>query len=485
MSLSTIDIIGGPDAYLLEDKEKIEQAVILNDTLRETLKSRIKPSVKRVIETSDFIGLPRNSRRDGNNIKDNPEKRRNMIKRERPEYSNIRSDNSEINKKRNVEMESLMLPWEFIPQYLLKLKSDCPNMYFIHLNNEIIQLVRWLELTPAEKFLRQRILARIMLLSHTLWPNSKVQPFGSFFTGLSLPTGDLDICILNVSGSPKRRLRELADALRNWDLCTGLELILTARVPIIKFVDSESCISVDISLNQESCIDTTQHICECLKRFDVLRPLIITIKLFLHQRGLDETYLGGLGSYAQFCLILSFIQQHISSYSSVIHQMTSLGHLLFDFFELYGTIFNYSSTGIKVKDKGEYFPRKFSSSESTLSLESPLPPYNDIGRGTYKFNDVRQSFRLAFLDLVESRQKFIEIYSKNHNRRPKDPKSYSILSSIICTNDELFYCRLCRENDNCIPVSSYRQPPTISKDIIDQVKQEMENFDCLKSSTNK
>lgn len=464
--------LDGPDAYLLEDEEKVKQSVALNNQLRFAIQSRNKPDTSKMAETSEFINITSLKRR--RNGDSEPHCRKKLNDGEKTEPQRFAFYGPGNGKERGGD-EIMKLPWEKIPRYLYK--NHGGDIFFIHLNNEIVQLVKWLELTNSENMLRTRALARITLISHSLWPGSKVQPFGSYYTGLSLPTGDLDVCILNVQGDPKRRLREFASILKELKLCTGIELILTAKVPIIKYVDSEACISVDISLNQESSIDTTKHISECLQKFCTMRPLLIILKLFLRQRGLDETYLGGLGSYSQFCLVLSFLQQHSSSYSHTLYKSTTLGHLLFDFLELFGVIFNYGTTGIRLKGRGEYFNRQTVKSEYTLYLESPLPPYNDMGRGAFRYNDVKESFRLAFLDLVESRGRFNSVCSSLDDSKPKNPECFSIISSIICVDDELFQCRARTVDNSQLSISAYRKPPFISSEIIKKVKLEMERLD--------
>ncbi|KAJ1607476.1 TRF4/5 nucletotidyl transferase [Cryptosporidium canis] len=472
MSNNPVIKLDGPDAYLLEEEEKIKHSVALNNQLRCVIQSRNKPDTSKMAETSEFINVTSLKRKRSS---DSGHFRRKKINSngENVEYQKFRFLG--INKENEKSKDKIMkLPWEEIPKYLRKYSGT--DIFFIHLNNEIVQLVKWLELTSSEHMLRTRALARITLISHSLWPGSKVQPFGSYYTGLSLPTGDLDVCILNVSGDPKRRLREFATVLKELRLCAGIELILTAKVPIVKYVDSEACISVDISLNQESSMDTTQHISECLKKFSTLRPLLIILKLFLKQRGLDETYLGGLGSYSQFCLVLSFLQQHSSSYSPALHKSTTLGHLLFDFLELFGIVFNYTSTGIRLNGRGEYFRRQMDRHESTLHLESPLPPHNDMGKGAFRFDDVRESFRLAFFDLVEFRGRFNKMCSSFDDSKLNSPECYSILSSILCIDDELFQCRSRTIDKSQPPISAFRKPPLVPDEIIKKVKLEIERL---------
>ena len=69
------------------------------------------------------------------------------------------------------------------------------------------------------------------------------------------------------------------------------------------------------------------------------RALVVTVKAFLHQRGLNEVFSGGLGSYAVVCLVVSFLQLHPGIQGGQLDPSANLGTLLVEFFELYGKNF--------------------------------------------------------------------------------------------------------------------------------------------------
>lgn len=85
---------------------------------------------------------------------------------------------------------------------------------------------------------------------------------------------------------------------------------------------------------------------------DVLPPmrhLVMVLKVFLHQRDLNEVYAGGLGSYALLVLVAAFLQLHPSRQpsrrfgkgpSKPEDLEQNLGILLIDFFRLYGRTLN-------------------------------------------------------------------------------------------------------------------------------------------------
>lgn len=251
--------------------------------------------------------------------------------------------------------------------------------FFARLHAETVAAVQWLELSPEELLLRQRVTARVSVIASHLWPRCKTQLFGSLFTGLSLPNGDLDLC-LEITGPSGRHeenkedslhyLNLLAVCLTRFGVASALELIENATVPIVKFVDSETGIPVDVSFHTESALSTSRFVRESLQKFPPLRPLLILLKLYLQQRGLNETYRGGVGSYLLFVLVLSFLQQMKSD----ALQRRGLGHLLYDFFQLYGRDFNFDTTGISVRNGGSYFRKVSSARRRNPSLRHRTSP---------------------------------------------------------------------------------------------------------------
>jgi non-canonical poly(A) RNA polymerase PAPD5/7 len=89
-----------------------------------------------------------------------------------------------------------------------------------------------------------------------------------------------------------------------------MQVIAKARVPIIKMQDALTSIHVDISFNMEGGPAEAERIQNYLTEYPPLRPLTMIIKQFLAQRGLNEVYTGGLGSYAVLLMTMSFLQRH-------------------------------------------------------------------------------------------------------------------------------------------------------------------------------
>jgi len=120
----------------------------------------------------------------------------------------------------------------------------------------------------------------------------------------------------------------------------------------------------------------------------------------LQQRLLNEPYSGGIGSYTLLIMIISFLQLHRIN-RNILYDEKDLGFLLIDFFEFYGTQFNYYSCGISIRDGGQYFSKKDRGWENPvkpylLAAEDPHDIENDVGRNSFSMLNVRTSFSYAF-----------------------------------------------------------------------------------------
>ena len=199
--------------------------------------------------------------------------------------------------------------------------------------------------------MRNDVVGRLCALVHELWPRARVDVFGSFATGLCLPMSDLDLVVhVDTAYEP---LPVLQNVLERRFRCTGLEAIAKARVPLIKFRDAETSVSVDISFNADNGPRNCAIVRRLLAAHPEARPLILALKYILHSNWLSEVYYGGIGSYGLTLMVVSFIQMQKRA-----HAPLTLGALFLGFLQLYGFNFNYELTGISLRNGGSYFPKK-------------------------------------------------------------------------------------------------------------------------------
>ncbi|CAM6084092.1 unnamed protein product [Calypogeia fissa] len=277
---------------------------------------------------------------------------------------------------------------------------------FLQLHQEIVDFCNFVSPTEEEKELRKAAVQRVSDVITLIWPSCQVKVFGSFATGLFLPTSDCDVVILE-SGCqvPQDGLKAIAKALNRKHLVKNLQVIGKARVPIVKFVETESNIAFDISFDVANGPDAAEFIKDAMAALPPLKPLCLVLKIFLQQRELNEVYTGGIGSYALLVMLMSHLQMHPSR-RSVNHRGESsplesnLGILLVDFFDFYGRALNVRDVGISCRSGGRFYSKASrgfldSGRPYLLSVEDPQSPDNDICKNSYNVTKVRSAFVLA------------------------------------------------------------------------------------------
>jgi non-canonical poly(A) RNA polymerase PAPD5/7 len=73
---------------------------------------------------------------------------------------------------------------------------------------------------------------------------------------------------------------------------SNIQVISGAKVPIVKMIDGKSGCTVDISFNVGNGPENTRIVQKYLKEIPLLRPMILLLKYFLQQRGLNVTFSG-------------------------------------------------------------------------------------------------------------------------------------------------------------------------------------------------
>lgn len=296
---------------------------------------------------------------------------------------------------------------------LWKTRRYSPGVNGLH--EEIVDFFNFMSPRPEEEAMRSDVVNRIERVIKDLWPTSRVEIFGSFSTGLYLPTSDIDLVVFGKWDHPP--LQELEQALKKHNVAGlhPIKVLDKATVPIIKLTDHETKVKVDISFNVETAVKAAQFIKSILKKYTVLPPLIFVLKEFLLQRDLNEVFTGGISSYSLILMAISFLQLHprIDTRRSNIN----LGILLIEFFQLYGHDFNYMKTGIRVKNGGAYMSKEemlktmgSGNRPSMLCIEDPVQPGNDVGRSSYGIQKVKHAFDFAYMMLSNGVSPLVRVY---------------------------------------------------------------------------
>ncbi|XP_053173757.1 terminal nucleotidyltransferase 4B isoform X1 [Scomber japonicus] len=304
----------------------------------------------------------------------------------------------------------------------------------VGLHEEISDFYEYISPRPEEEKMRLEVVDRIKGVIHDLWPSAEVQVFGSFSTGLYLPTSDIDLVVFGKWETLP--LWTLEEALRKRNVAdeNSIKVLDKATVPIIKLTDSFTEVKVDISFNVKSGVKAALLIKDFKEKYPVLPYLVLVLKQFLLQRDLNEVFTGGIGSYSLFLMAVSFLQLHYRD--DVCNPNMNIGVLLIEFFELYGRHFNYLKTGIRIKDGGCYVAKDEVQKNmmdgyrpSMLYIEDPLQPDNDVGRSSYGAMQVKQAFDYAYVVLSHAVSPIAKYYPNNEME--------SILGRIIRVTQEV------------------------------------------------
>ncbi|KAI8050421.1 hypothetical protein BDF22DRAFT_694833 [Syncephalis plumigaleata] len=243
------------------------------------------------------------------------------------------------------------------------------------LHDEIIDFINYIEPTAEEHEMRLLVVKHIEKVAKQLWNGAELFIFGSFDTRLYLPSSDIDVVITapHLTGLHKARLK------RN-GVASNVRVVHKAKVPIIKIVEEATGYPVDISLNITNGISSARTVKRFSEQMPALKPIMLLIKQFLTQRGMNEVFTGGLSSYSLMIMTVSFLQMHPLVQTGQIKAEENLVS------RMYGINFAY--------DKVVEFDRARNNAPEAPSLEDP----NDL---TMIFNmyRVRQAFSGAFEQL--------------------------------------------------------------------------------------
>lgn len=269
-------------------------------------------------------------------------------------------------------------------------------------------------ISPSKQEIKQRndIIKLLRYLVKQLWSDASLHVFGSYATDLYLPGSDIDIVINSKSGNKEHRqyLYDLARHLKNADVATHIEVISRTRVPIIKFVEPDSGLHIDISFERTNGLDTAKLIRNWLSITPGLRELTLIIKQFLASRRLNDVHTGGLGGFSIICMVYSFLSLHPKIKMNEILAEDNLGVLLIEFFELYGKHFAYDEVALSFNEDEYpiYIPKSHWKAllpvrkQFSIAIQDPKDASNNLSRGSFNLGVIKKHFAGAF-DLLTNK----------------------------------------------------------------------------------
>ncbi|KAI1750313.1 hypothetical protein F4782DRAFT_253681 [Xylaria castorea] len=277
------------------------------------------------------------------------------------------------------------------------------------LHMEIRDFYDYVSPRDFEEKLRQELVSRLETLVQRKWRNARILPFGSFMSGLYLPTADMDIAICSqgfidgkyASFDKKKFLWQMKSVLEVRKVAYGnsIEAITRAKVPLLKYTDDYTGLKVDISFEKMDGHRAIGTFRKWKEQYPAMPPLVAIIKHFLLMRALNEPVNGGLGGFSIICMVVHLLQMLPEVQSGSITD-EHLGQLFMEFLNYYGKLFNYEKVAIRMNPPGTLNKAKASTlvyrNLDRLSIIDPNNPENDISGGSSSYYVIKDCFAEAY-----------------------------------------------------------------------------------------
>ncbi|KAL8774536.1 MAG: hypothetical protein Q9209_000909 [Squamulea sp. 1 TL-2023] len=293
------------------------------------------------------------------------------------------------------------------------------------LHKEICDFYEFVRPQRYEQIIREDLLQRLQTVVGKQLPDCSIHCFGSFAAAMYLPNADMDLVVISQTfrTSGRRVAAQSGNQMRNFAGYLGeigfakagsIEVIPSAKVPLVKFVDQMTGIRIDVSFENETGLIANDTFNAWKRQFPAMPILTTMIKQFLMMRGLNEVVNGGLGGFSVTCLVTSLLQNLPRVQNGEVIPDQHLGEILLEFLDLYGNQFDLDRTGISMNPPGYYDkqammrnnPRKdvYHNGQRLyrLAILDPNNPDNDISGGSKNVGRIFDLFSQAYNEIVKA-----------------------------------------------------------------------------------
>ena len=233
----------------------------------------------------------------------------------------------------------------------------------LRLHKEICDFYDFIRPQRFEEIVREELLEELRNLVRNEIPDSDVLCFGSFAAGLYLPNADMDLVVMSSSYrnhgeksicQSKTAIRRFAGFIERSGIAKprSVDFILSAKVPLVKFVHRVTRIRIDISFENATGPNGVRVYREWTRSFPAMPILVAVIKQFIMMRGCNEVQHGGLGGFTVTCLVTSLLQNLPRVQARELIPEEHLGEMLLEFLDFYGNQFDLFRTGILMNPPG-------------------------------------------------------------------------------------------------------------------------------------
>ena len=310
------------------------------------------------------------------------------------------------------------------------------------LQEEIQLFMAYMKPTRDEVAMRRDLVARFTALIASFNAGATVRPVGSCVTGLYLPTSDIDMVLTfhdkSKRGYGRTSLASFEQKIRMSGFSSHIISVLQATVPLLRITDAITGIDIDLTESDSHAFEATRQVTKWMTATDtqLVKTLVLVVKLFLSIRRCGTTYTGGVNSYLLVWMVIAWVKldmptaqvrkvvdggvdalaQAMTALStnttarstatpvsagiqSSVTQ-TDLGAALIAFFKFWGSKFDYRYKGITFSPGPTYRSKAINYSQTyLLSICDPADTFVDMGAKAYAIKHVKASFEEAYLIL--------------------------------------------------------------------------------------
>ena len=133
-------------------------------------------------------------------------------------------------------------------------------------------------------------------------------------------------------------------------------------------------------------MESVEYIKNALKEYPEIKPVILILKRYLKMKKMNEVYLGGIGSYALFLMVLNIIKNYKKLNPNTQIRNSQLLIMTFEKF----SFFDFSKKGID-KDNYDYSLEEENSEEIPFILNQ-LTGINIAQFGSCRGKNIRNTF---------------------------------------------------------------------------------------------
>ncbi|KAI9105894.1 hypothetical protein DFS34DRAFT_34646 [Phlyctochytrium arcticum] len=312
------------------------------------------------------------------------------------------------------------------------------------LSEEIDLFVKYMGPTQEEIDLRKVVVSRYEQALRPIFPKCQLRLFGSLGTELLLPTSDIDVILHNPDEAidtltqkiMAKRLRKARPAISR--MMERIFVLPHAKIPILQGFDRHTKIKLDISYNNLKPLDQIQTVRGFLRDLPHLRELVLVMKQFLHCRQMDDASIGTIGGYTLVLWMAAFLKMHRDifphryvtaptdggnvSYADVVRnpalRSPSAGHLLLDFFLLFGRVFDYREHGLSpgdpdkewvfLKNGGRPYVTSAAVNAWSLVILDPNNLTGNVAAPAHKIDRVTSHLAMAYEVLMSAKDNLVD-----------------------------------------------------------------------------